>query len=70
MNGTIHGKQLKTPETTQSIQDIHQQTSNFNNRKEGIIVTRLRMTVDTKLTHKYKIKKLHHPAALIAITIH
>ena len=51
--------------TTQKY-DFHQQTPNFNNRKEGIIITRLR-TGHTKLTHERKIKKTT-PPALIAIT--
>ena len=55
MNGTIHGKQLKTPNYTKSIQDFHQQTPKFNNKKQGI-TTRLR-TGHTKLTHEHKIKK-------------
>ena len=46
----------KTTTSTQlqkSIQDFHQQTPNFSNRKEGIIITRLR-TSRTKLTHEIK----------------
>ena len=49
-------KTTKSTQLRKSIQDFHQQTPNFNNRKEGIIITRLR-TGHTKLTHEHKIKK-------------
>ena len=57
MNGTIHGKQLKAPNYTKVSKIFHQQTPNFNNRKEGIIITHLPTTCHTKLTHEHKIKK-------------
>ena len=53
-------KTTKSSQLHKSIQDFHQQIPNFNNRKEGIIVTRLR-TGHTKLTHEHKIKKTTPP---------
>ena len=57
MNGTIHGKQLKAFNYTK-VSKIF--TSKFNNKKEGIITTRLR-TGHTRLTHEHKIEKTALP---------
>ena len=57
-------KTTKSTQLHKNIQDFHQQTPNFNNKKEEIIITRLE-TGHTKLTHEHKIKKLHHPSAII-----
>ena len=54
MNGTW--ETTKSNQLHKSVQNFHQQTPNFNNRKRGIITTRLR-TDHTKLTHEHKIKK-------------
>ena len=52
-------KTTKSTQIHKSIQDLHQQTPKFNNRK-GIITTRLR-TGHAKLTHERKIKKATPP---------
>ena len=46
----------KSTQLHKSIRDFHQQTPNISDRKEGIIITRLR-TGHTKLTHEHKIKR-------------
>ena len=51
---------IKSIQLDKSIQDFHQQIPNFNNWKEGIIITRLK-TGHTKLTHEHKIKKTTPP---------
>ena len=53
-------KTTKSTQLHKSIQDFHQQAPSFNNRKEGIIITRLR-TGHTKLTREHKIKKTTPP---------
>ena len=50
-------KTTKSIQLYKSIQDIHQQTPKFKNRKEGIIITHLR----TKLTHEHETKKTTPP---------
>ena len=47
-------KIIESTQLHKSIQDFHQQTPNFSNRKEGIIITCLR-TGRTKLSHENKI---------------
>ena len=59
MNGTIHGKQLIAPNYTK-VSKTFTSKPKFNNRKEGIITTRLR-TGHTRLTHEHKIRKTTSP---------
>ena len=53
-------KTTKITQLHKSVQDFHQQTPKFNDRKEGIIITCLR-TGYTKLTHEHKIKNSTPP---------